>query len=72
MTWKVDLNNIDILAAELDIVGGIAQLNYHLHSFWTLQEDFAIGGTDCGPSNTGGHYDPFFGVSSTFGCCCSC
>jgi hypothetical protein len=66
MTWNSDLSNIDELADELGLPGGIQQLNYHLHSFWALSGvDYAIGGTDCGASNTGGHYDPFFGVSNT-------
>jgi hypothetical protein len=64
MTWETALSNIDELAAELAIPGGIAKLGYHLHSFWSLQDvDYAIGGTLCGPTNTGGHYDPFFAVS---------
>jgi hypothetical protein len=64
MTWKSDLANIDELATELNITGGIQQLNYHLHSYWTWTElDFAIGGTDCDSLHTGGHYDPFFAVS---------
>jgi hypothetical protein len=66
MTWKSNLANIDELATELGIVGGIPALNYHLHSFWALQDvDYAIGGTACGANVTGGHYDPFYGVSTT-------
>jgi hypothetical protein len=70
MTWRSDLANIDELAVKLNITGGISQLNYHLHNFWTLTSDFATGGTDCGPLNTGGHYDPFFAVSKTSMHCC--
>ena len=66
MTWKSNLANIDELAEELGIEGGIPSLNYHLHQAWTIEDaDFAIGGEACGPSNTGGHYDPFFAVSTT-------
>lgn len=62
MTWDSDLENLDLLAAELGL-DGFPILNYHLHQQWTnTEEDFAIGGEGCGPSVTGGHYDPFFGV----------
>ena len=56
---------IDELALSLGIT--IENLNYHIHSFWGLQDvDYATGGTLCGSANTGGHYDPYFAVSPSF------
>jgi hypothetical protein len=61
MSYTSSLQNIDSLAAALGISGGIASLDYHLHTMWTNEESPQIDGTECGASRTGGHYDPLFG-----------
>jgi len=64
MTWTSDLQKIDVLSTELGLETPITSLNYHLHQSWTLDEDYAVGREACGAANLGGHYDPFFAVSS--------
>lgn len=40
-------------------------LTYHIHQSWnSATSDSSVGSTSCGASNTGGHYDPYWGCSS--------
>ena len=62
MIWKSNLQKINQLATDLNIIGGITSLNYHLHQSWNLTADYAIGESQCGLANLGNHYDPYFAV----------
>ena len=48
MNWKVNLRNIDELSDELNLPFDITALNYHLHQQWLVEDDYAIGGEECG------------------------
>ena len=39
-------------------------LTYHVHSFWTNSSTTSSANSYCGPSYTGGHYDPSLACSS--------
>lgn len=53
MKYTSNLKNLDDIARNEDF------LNYHLHTFWGNEDDYST--TSCGPTVTGGHYDPFKG-----------
>lgn len=54
--WKVKFNQVD----EAACLGG--ELNWHIHEKWPTSGSTSLeGADDCGPTNTGGHYDPSFG-----------
>jgi hypothetical protein len=61
MSWVSDLENINEL-------GDINNLSYHLHAQWNLNEDYST--TDCGTA--GGHYDPFLGCGPATGAKADC
>jgi hypothetical protein len=39
-------------------------LTYHIHQSWTSSSSSLSGSSNCGASNTGGHYDPYIACSS--------
>lgn len=47
-------------------------LTYHIHSKWTGTSTSAVGGTACGASATGGHYDPYLACASASGQATNC
>lgn len=74
MSWRVSLRQIKKLEYHLRKLGDLAEdqsitsLNYHLHQSWnTTESDYGIGGAACGPSITGGHYDPYLGCGPASG-----
>ena len=62
-TYYLNLGNFSVLDLNCDLSAG---LTYHVHSNWENTDDTSsLGGTDCGASFTGFHFDPTFACSET-------
>ena len=63
--YEIDLSKFGYLTGTCSQTLSAGGLKYHIHSYWNnASTTSSAGGTYCGKSLTGGHYDPGFACSS--------